>query len=93
MPKVNVQDVFLNELRRNKINCTVYLINGVPLRGRVLLFDDFTIYFQTQEGKETLLYKHAISTIIPAKPVNSVFKTVMKELSKEEEASQQGEES
>lgn len=84
MAKVNVQDIFLNELRKSKMNCTIYLVNGVPLRGKVLLFNGFTIYFQTQEGRETLLYKHAISTIIPAKSINSAFKSILREFEKQD---------
>ena len=67
--KNNIQDLILNCVRKDKSELTIYLTNGVPLKGRVTSFDNFTIVID-QNGKQSLIYKHAISTIIPAKAVN-----------------------
>ncbi|MDR3237519.1 MAG: RNA chaperone Hfq [Spirochaetia bacterium] len=64
----NLQDVFLNNARREKCDITVYLVNGVPLKGRVLSFDNFTLMLEVDK-KQNMVYKHAISTIVPFKPV------------------------
>jgi host factor-I protein len=66
--KNNIQDQLLNTARKDKIDLTIYLLNGVPLKGRVVSFDNFTIVLEN-ESKQNLVYKHAISTIIPAKPI------------------------
>ena len=66
--KNNIQDQLLNSARKEKIDLTIYLLNGVPLKGRVVSFDNFTIILEN-ENKQNLVYKHAISTIIPAKPI------------------------
>lgn len=66
--KNNIQDQLLNTARKEKIDLTIYLLNGVPLKGRVVSFDNFTIILEN-DTKQNLVYKHAISTIIPAKPV------------------------
>ncbi|MBE3551197.1 MAG: RNA-binding protein Hfq [Brockia lithotrophica] len=67
--QVNIQDTFLNQLRKDNIPVTVYLINGFQLRGFVRAFDNFTVVIES-EGKPQLVYKHAISTFAPARPVN-----------------------
>ncbi|EKR74368.1 RNA chaperone Hfq [Leptospira noguchii] len=64
--KNNIQDQLLNTARKDKLDLTIYLLNGVPLKGKVVSFDNFTIVLE-QENKQSLVYKHAISTIIPAK--------------------------
>lgn len=61
---VNIQDQFLNQLRKDGINCTVFLLNGFQIRGLVKGFDNFTVLFEC-EGKQQLVYKHAISTFSP----------------------------
>lgn len=66
---VNIQDTFLNNLRKEHIPVTIYLVNGFQLKGLVKAFDNFTIVIDS-EGKQQLLYKHAISTFTPAKPVS-----------------------
>lgn len=66
---VNIQDQYLNQLRKNRISVTVFLTNGFQLRGTVKAFDNFTVLLET-EGKQQLLYKHAISTFAPVKNVN-----------------------
>lgn len=66
---INIQDTFLNQLRKENIPVTVYLLNGFQLRGFVKAFDNFTIVIDS-EGKQQLVYKHAISTFTPARPVS-----------------------
>ncbi|SDY68706.1 host factor-I protein [Evansella caseinilytica] len=58
---VNIQDQFLNQLRKENIPVTVFLVNGFQLRGYVKSFDNFTVILDT-DGKQQLVYKHAIST-------------------------------
>ncbi|MBU8907381.1 RNA chaperone Hfq [Desertibacillus haloalkaliphilus] len=65
---VNIQDQFLNQLRKENIPVTVFLLNGFQLRGFVKAFDNFTIILDT-EGKQQLVYKHAISTFAPQRNV------------------------
>ncbi|MCU0846933.1 MAG: RNA chaperone Hfq [Spirochaetes bacterium] len=65
----NLQDLFLNTSRKEKIEINIFLMNGVPIRGRVLSFDNFTILLEVDK-KQNLIYKHAISTIVPAKPIS-----------------------
>jgi len=64
----NVQDVFLNYIRKNKISVTVFLINGVKLQGIVTWFDNFSLLLR-RDGHTQLVYKHAISTIMPSTPL------------------------
>lgn len=64
----NLQDVFLNQARKNKISVTVHLVNGFQIKGFVKGFDNFTIILDS-DGKQIMIYKHAVSTVTPAKPV------------------------
>ncbi len=64
----NVQDVFLNHVRKNKLPVTVFLINGVKLQGVISWFDNFSVLLR-RDGHVQLVYKHAISTVMPATPV------------------------
>jgi host factor-I protein len=64
----NVQDVFLNNIRKNKTSVTVFLVNGVKLQGIVTWFDNFSILLR-RDGHTQLVYKHAISTIMPSLPI------------------------
>ena len=64
----NVQDVFLNYIRKHKTPVTVFLVNGVKLQGIVTWFDIFSILLR-RDGHTQLVYKHAISTIMPSEPV------------------------
>lgn len=66
---VNLQDMFLNKARRENIGITIFLINGYQIKGIVKGFDNYTIVLDS-EDKQQLIYKHAISTIIPNKQVN-----------------------
>ena len=67
--KMNLQDTFLNLTRKDRIPVTVFLTNGFQMRGSVKGFDSYVIVLDS-EGKQQLIYKHAVSTIIPARPVN-----------------------
>ncbi len=67
-PVINLQDGFLNQVRKESVPITVYLVNGFQIRGLVRGFDNFTLIIDC-EGKPELVYKHAISTIIPARPL------------------------
>lgn len=69
---INLQDVFLNQVRKEHIAVTIYLTNGFQLKGIVKGFDNFTVVLET-DGKQQLVYKHAISTIAPLKAVNLIF--------------------
>lgn len=64
----NLQDIFLNNARKNKIPVTIHLTNGFQLRGNVKGFDSFTIILDN-DGKQMMVYKHAVSTITPLKPI------------------------
>ena len=64
----NQQDLYLNTVRKNRINVTVFLVNGFQLRGYVTGFDAFVVFLDT-EGKQQMIYKHAISTVVAASPV------------------------
>lgn len=65
----NVQDVFLNAIRKEKMTVTVFLVNGVKLQGVVTWFDNFSMLLR-RESHVQLVYKHAISTIMPGGPLN-----------------------
>ena len=64
----NLQDTFLNQSRKNRTPLTVFLMNGFQMRGVVTGFDNFTLVLES-DGKQQLIYKHAISTIIPQRPM------------------------
>ena len=64
----NLQDAFLNQVRRDKTNLTVFLMNGFQMHGIIRGYDGFTVVLDS-DGRQQLIYKHAISTIIPPKPV------------------------
>jgi len=64
----NVQDVFLNAVRKSKNPCTVFLINGVKLQGIISWFDNFSVLLR-RDGHTQLIYKHAISTVMPSGPI------------------------
>ena len=65
----NLQDLFLTRLNRTRANVTFFLMNGYQLRGQVTGFDAFVV-FLTTDGKQQMIYKHAISTITPERPVD-----------------------
>ena len=65
----NLQDVFLNHVRKQKTSVTVFLVNGVKLQGIITWFDNFCLLLR-RDGHSQLVYKHAISTIMPVTPVD-----------------------
>ncbi len=66
---INLQDVMLNQLRKDKVTITVFLTNGFQLKGTIKGFDNFVVILES-EGKQQMIYKHAISTLIPSKIVS-----------------------
>ncbi len=64
----NVQDVFLNHIRKNKVPVTVFLVNGVKLQGVITWFDNFSVLLR-RDAHSQLVYKHAISTVMPTMPI------------------------
>lgn len=66
---VNLQDTFLNQLRKENMLTTIFLINGYQIKGVIRSFDQFTVLIEV-EGKQQLVYKHAISTVIPARNIS-----------------------
>jgi host factor-I protein len=66
--KQNLQDTFLNTVRKTKTPLTIFLVNGVKLQGVVTWFDNFCVLLR-RDGHSQLVYKHAISTIMPAQPI------------------------
>ncbi len=65
---MNLQDVFLNQCRKDKIMVTIYLTNGFQFKGMVRGFDNYIVILDS-DGKQQLVYKHAMSTVIPARPI------------------------
>ena len=70
----NLQDTFLNHVRKTKTPLTIFLVNGVKLQGIVTWFDNFCLLLR-RDGHSQLVYKHAISTIMPATPI-TMFEAV-----------------
>ena len=67
---MNLQDAILNEVRRDKVPVTLFLMNGFQLRGIVTGFDSFVVVL-VSDGKQQMIYKHAISTLAPMKPLKA----------------------
>ena len=65
---MNLQDAILKELRRDKVPVTLFLMNGFQLRGTVSGYDNFVVVLVT-DGKQQMIYKHAISTLVPVRPL------------------------
>lgn len=82
---MNLQDVFLNQARKERIPVTIYITNGFQFKGIVKGFDNYTVILDT-EGRQNLIYKHAISTITPLRPISllDAFEKEEKELKEEE---------
>lgn len=66
--KQNLQDAFLNNIRKAKVPVTIFLMNGVKLQGVVTWFDNFCVLLR-RDGQSQLVYKHAISTVMPSQPI------------------------
>lgn len=69
MKQGQMQDIFLNTLRKNDIFVTVFLMNGFQLKGLIKSYDNYTVLLET-DGKQQLIYKHAISTYVPSKKID-----------------------
>ena len=67
--KANLQDIFLLRAKRDKLPVTMFLMNGFQMRGCITGFDAFTVIL-TSDGKQKIIYKHAISTIVPERPIS-----------------------
>jgi host factor-I protein len=84
--QANLQDHFLNQTRKDNIPVTVYLVSGVQLRGIVRGFDPFTVVLESPGKPAQLVYKHAIASVVPARPVRDL--TVHPDYSPGEQAEQ-----
>lgn len=69
--QLNLQDAFLNQVRKEKIMVTIYMVNGFQIKGVVKGFDNFTVIVE-MDNRQQLIYKHAISTISPIKPIGVI---------------------
>ncbi|MGV3278380.1 RNA chaperone Hfq [Rickettsiales bacterium LUAb2] len=78
MKKVNLQDLFLNTVRKDKISVTIFLVNGVKLQGYVAGYDNFVITLK-RDNQIQLVYKHSISTILPSGFINLKFEDEVEE--------------
>jgi host factor-I protein len=67
---LNLQDLFLNNARKEKIPVTIYLMNGVKVNGLVKGFDSYVILVEGENKQQNMIYKHAVSTMIPSKSIN-----------------------
>ncbi len=70
-PQANLQDAFLNQVRKESIGVLIYLVGGAQIKGMVRGFDQFTVILESQ-GKLQLVYKHAIASIVPLRPIAGV---------------------
>ena len=69
MPKANLQDIFLTKVRKQAVSVTVFLMNGFQLRGVITGFDSFSLVLDS-DGRQQFIYKHAVSTIVPLRPIS-----------------------
>ena len=69
MQKANLQDIFLTKGRRQAVSVTVFLMNGFQLRGTITGFDSFSLVLDS-DGRQQFIYKHAVSTIVPLRPIS-----------------------
>ncbi len=69
---INLQDSFLNQVRKENVGVVIHLVNGFQLKGNVRGFDNFTVILDSM-GKQQMVYKHAISTITPARPISGGY--------------------
>lgn len=75
---INLQDSFLNQVRKENVAVSIHLVNGFQLKGNVKGFDNFTMIIDSM-GKQHLVYKHAVSTITPSRPLTGGFGMEKKE--------------
>ena len=69
MKKANLQDIFLTKVRKPAVSVTVFLMNGFQLRGVITGFDSFSLVLDS-DGRQQFIYKHAVSTIVPLRPIS-----------------------
>lgn len=67
---INLQDMLLNNARKEKTPVTIFLMNGVQVKGLVKGFDSYIILLESENRQQNMIYKHAVSTLIPARPIN-----------------------
>ncbi len=79
---INLQDSFLNQVRKENVAVVIHLVNGFQLKGYVKGFDNFTVILDNA-GKQQMVYKHAISTIMPIRPINGTYDAEKKDENKE----------
>lgn len=77
--QLNLQDTFLNQVRKENIGVMIYLIGGVQLRGNVRGFDSFTILLDSPGKPVQLVYKHAVTSIVPMRPIQNLYTEAMRE--------------
>jgi host factor-I protein len=77
--QLNLQDIFLNQVRKENIGVTIYLVNSVQLRGMVRGFDAFTILLDSVGKPTQLVYKHAVTSIVPSRPVSNFYQEAHRE--------------
>jgi host factor-I protein len=78
-PQLNLQDTFLNQIRKENVGVTIYLLGGVQLRGNVRGFDSFTILLDSPGKPTQLVYKHAVTSIVPMRPIQNLYAEAMRE--------------
>ena len=78
-PQLNLQDTFLNQARKENIGVTIYLVNSVQLRGNVRGFDSFTILLESPGKPSQLVYKHAVTSIVPMRPIQNLQAELIRE--------------
>ena len=67
---LNLQDLFLNNARKERVPVTIFLMNGVQIKGYVQGFDSYIVLLESENRQQNLIYKHAVSTIVPGKNIN-----------------------
>ena len=67
---LNLQDLFLNNARKVRVPVTIFLMNGVQIKGYVKGFDSYIVLLESENRQQNLIYKHAVSTIVPGKNIN-----------------------
>ena len=77
--QLNLQDTFLNQVRKENVGVMIYLIGGVQLRGNVRGFDSFTILLDSPGKPTQLVYKHAVTSIVPMRPIQNLYNEAMRE--------------
>jgi host factor-I protein len=70
---MNLQDLFLNQVRKENVPVTIYLVSGVQLKGLVKGFDSFTLILETPGKPAQLVYKHAMASVVPARPLGGLI--------------------